>query len=140
MAKTEKKTEKKVADNQKYYGTGRRKTSVARVWISQGSGNVVINGDEDYFDSAILKMIINQPFAALDRLGAFDIYCTVKGGGLSGQAGAVRHAISRALVEFSPEFRKTLRKLGFLTRDARKVERKKYGRHKARKATQFSKR
>ena len=124
------------------YGTGRRKDAVARVWIKPGNGNVVINGRkiEVYFARPVLRMILNQPFMALDRAGAFDVMCTVKGGGLSGQAGAVRHGISRALNNFSAEFHKTLRQGGFLTRDSRVVERKKYGKAKARKSFQFSKR
>ncbi len=122
------------------YATGRRKTSVARVWIKPGKGNISINGKENYFSRATLDMVIGQPFDAVERVDGFDIFCTVKGGGTSGQAGAIRYAISKALLEFSPEYRPTLRKFGLLTRDARKVERKKYGRHKARKATQFSKR
>ena len=124
------------------YGTGRRKDAVARVWIKQGNGNVTVNGRklETYFARPVLRMILNQPFVALDRAGAFDVVCTVKGGGLSGQAGAVRHGISRALDNFSGEFHKTLRSGGFLTRDSRVVERKKYGKAKARRSFQFSKR
>ncbi len=124
------------------YGTGRRKDAVARVWIKPGSGNVTVNGREiaKYFARPVLRMIVNQPFVALDRAGSFDVQCTVKGGGLSGQAGAVRHGISRALDNFSPEFHKVLRSGGFLTRDSRVVERKKYGKRKARRSFQFSKR
>ena len=125
------------------YGTGRRKDSVARVWIKPGSGQVTVNGRgfDDYFARPTLRMIINQPFVALDQLGKFDIVCTVKGGGLSGQAGAVRHGLSRALDHYNPsEHHKTLRKGGFLTRDSRVVERKKYGKAKARRSFQFSKR
>jgi len=124
------------------YGTGRRKNAVARVWIKPGSGKIVINGKviETYFARPVLRMIVNQPFEALDRVNKFDINCTVLGGGLSGQAGAIRHGLSRALDNFSGEFHVTLRKMGFLTRDPRMVERKKYGKAKARRSFQFSKR
>ncbi|NET71235.1 MAG: 30S ribosomal protein S9 [Sphaerospermopsis sp. SIO1G2] len=132
----------KVDDLGRSYGTGRRKDAVARVWVKLGSGKVTINGREldRYFARPVLRMIINQPFNALDRDNKFDVYATVKGGGLSGQAGAIRHGISRALDNFSPEFHSILRKGGFLTRDSRVVERKKYGRAKARRSFQFSKR
>ncbi len=124
------------------YGTGRRKDAVARVWVKPGTGKVTINGrdNERYFARPVLRMIINQPFVALDRDKKFDVIATVKGGGLSGQAGAVRHGISRALDNFSPEFHTVLRRGGFLTRDSRVVERKKYGKAKARRSFQFSKR
>lgn len=124
------------------YGTGRRKDSVARVWLKAGSGNIIVNGKDiaDYFSRGTLRQIILSPFAATNTLGNFDIYCTVKGGGHSGQAGAIKHGLSRALDAFDSEFHSVLRKEGFLTRDPRVVERKKYGRHKARKSTQFSKR
>ena len=125
------------------YGTGRRKDSVARVWIKPGSGKITVKGREveTYFARPTLRMVINQPFDALDQKNKFDVICTVKGGGLSGQAGAVRHGISRALDNYSPsEYHKILRKGGFLTRDSRVVERKKYGRAKARRSFQFSKR
>jgi small subunit ribosomal protein S9 len=124
------------------YGTGRRKDAVARVWIKKGSGNVTVNGLDasQYFARPVLRMVLNQPFVALDRAGAFDVVCTVTGGGLSGQAGAVRLGISRALDRFSPEYHKVLRVGGFLTRDSRVVERKKYGKRKARRSFQFSKR
>lgn len=124
------------------YGTGRRKDATARVWITRGSGKVTVNGKEleQYFARPVLRMIINQPFAALNRAGNFDVVCTVAGGGLSGQAGAVRLGISRALDEYDTEYHKTLRQGGFLTRDARVVERKKPGRAKARRSFQFSKR
>ncbi|NBB82620.1 MAG: 30S ribosomal protein S9 [Alphaproteobacteria bacterium] len=124
------------------YATGRRKESIARVWIKPGSGRMQVNGRdlEVYFARPALRMIINQPFGAADRMNQFDVYCTVVGGGLSGQAGAVRHGISRALVAFEPELRAVLKDGGFLTRDSRKVERKKYGRAKARRSFQFSKR
>jgi small subunit ribosomal protein S9 len=124
------------------YGTGRRKDAVARVWVKPGNGKITVNTKPitDYFARPVLRMIVNQPFAALDRNGKFDVVCTVAGGGLSGQAGAVRHGISRALDNFSPEFHTTLRQMGFLTRDPRAVERKKYGKRKARRSFQFSKR
>ena len=124
------------------YGTGRRKNAIARVWVKPGTGKIVVNGRDQsqYFARPVLRMIINQPFGALDRGDKFDVFATVKGGGLSGQAGAVRHGISRALDRFSPEFHLVLRKGGFLTRDSRVVERKKYGRAKARRSFQFSKR
>ena len=124
------------------YGTGRRKDAVARVWVTRGTGKIVVNGKEldQYFARPVLRMIINQPFATLSRVGNFDVMCTVAGGGLSGQAGAVRLGISRALDEYDTEFHKALRKGGFLTRDSRVVERKKYGKAKARRSFQFSKR
>ncbi len=124
------------------YGTGRRKNAVARVWVKAGTGKVTVNGKmiTEYFARPVLRMIVNQPFAALDRAGKFDVVCTVVGGGLSGQAGAVRHGISRALNLYSTEFHKVLRQMGFLTRDPRMVERKKYGKAKARRSFQFSKR
>ena len=124
------------------YGTGRRKDAVARVWVKAGTGRVTVNGKAitEYFARPVLRMIVNQPFVALDRAGKFDVICTVVGGGLSGQAGAVRHGISRALDLYSAEFHKVLRQMGFLTRDPRMVERKKYGKAKARRSFQFSKR
>ena len=124
------------------YGTGRRKDATARVWIKRGSGKITVNGRtlENYFARPVLRMIINQPFVSLDSVNKFDITVTVLGGGLSGQAGAVRHGISRALDNYDPTFRPTLRKHGYLTRDSRVVERKKYGRAKARRSFQFSKR
>jgi small subunit ribosomal protein S9 len=124
------------------YGTGRRKNAIARVWVKRGNGKIVVNGKgvEEYFARPVLRMIINQPFSAIDRIGNFDIYCTVVGGGLSGQAGAVRLGISRALDEYDSIFHKPLRQGGFLTRDSRVVERKKYGHKKARRSFQFSKR
>ena len=124
------------------YGTGRRKNAVARVWVMRGNGRITVNGKslEHYFVRPVLRMIINQPFAAVDRIGSFDVDVTVVGGGLSGQAGAVRHGISRALDVFNNDFHKQLRQGGFLTRDSRVVERKKYGRRKARRSFQFSKR
>ncbi len=124
------------------YGTGRRKDAVARVWLKKGKGKITVNGKtlEQYFARPVLRMILGQPFDALDEVGKFDVTVTVCGGGLSGQAGAVRHGISRALDNFNPEFHKVLRQGGFLTRDSRVVERKKYGRAKARRRFQFSKR
>ena len=124
------------------YATGKRKDAVARVWIKPGSGKIDVNGRESpiYFARPVLRMLINQPLVAANRLGQFDVRCTVKGGGLSGQAGAVRHGISRALTYFEPALRPLLKQQGFLTRDSRVVERKKYGKHKARKRPQYSKR
>lgn len=124
------------------YATGKKKNAVARVWIKAGSGKVTVNGKdfENYFTRPVLRMIINQPFEVTERAGQFDVVCTVKGGGLSGQASAVRHGISKCLNDYEPELRPTLKKGGFLTRDARVVERKKYGRAKARRSFQFSKR
>ena len=124
------------------YATGRRKESAARVWVKPGSGVVMINGRpiDQYFARPVLQMLLHQPFQVTDRLGQFDVMATVKGGGLSGQAGAVRHGISRALSLYEPELRPALKKVCFLTRDSRKVERKKYGRRKARRSFQFSKR
>lgn len=124
------------------YATGKRKNAIARVWIKRGQGKITVNGRDQsaYFARPVLRMIIGQPFNAADRDTQFDVVCTVKGGGLSGQAGAVRHGISKALILFEPELRGVLKKGGFLTRDSRVVERKKYGRAKARRSFQFSKR
>jgi small subunit ribosomal protein S9 len=124
------------------YGTGRRKDATARVWVKRGSGKITVNGKtlEQYFARPVLRMIINQPFVVLDSQNKFDVMVTVVGGGLSGQAGAVRHGISRALDAYDPSFRPVLRKSGFMTRDSRVVERKKYGKAKARRSFQFSKR
>jgi small subunit ribosomal protein S9 len=124
------------------YATGKRKNAVARVWVKPGNGKIGVNGLESavYFARPVLRMIINQPFVAADRLGQFDVMCTVKGGGLSGQAGALRHGISRALTHYEPGLRALLKGQGFLTRDSRVVERKKYGKHKARRRPQYSKR
>lgn len=124
------------------HAIGRRKTSVARVYLRDGEGTFTVNGRtlEEYFGRETLRMVANQPLDATDKLTAFNILVNVKGGGTSGQAGAVRHAISRALCIHDEELRKVLKPHGFLTRDAREVERKKYGRHKARKRPQFSKR
>lgn len=124
------------------YATGKRKDAIARVWIKPGNGNVQVNGRDwnVYFARPTLRMMINQPFEVTKRLGQYDIMCTVVGGGLSGQAGAVRHGVGKALMNFEPELRATLKSGGFLTRDSRRVERKKYGRRKARRSFQFSKR
>lgn len=124
------------------YATGKRKDAVARVWIKPGKGNVTINEKsiDQYFARPVLKMIINQPFEITNRVNEFDVVCTVKGGGLSGQAGAIKHGISKALNEYEPELRTILKKAGFLTRDDRVVERKKFGKAKARRSYQFSKR
>ena len=124
------------------YATGRRKTSVARVWIKPGSGRVTVNGKDqsEYFARATLRLIIHQPFQVAQREDQFDVVATVTGGGLSGQAGAVQHGIAQALQRYEPGLRSALKLAGFLTRDARMVERKKYGRRKARRSFQFSKR
>ena len=124
------------------YATGRRKNAIARVWIKPGKGEITVNGKRVgvYFARPVLRMLINQPFLVADRYNQFDVFCTVNGGGLSGQAGAVRHGISRALTHYEPELRGILKIAGFLTRDSRAVERKKYGRAKARRSFQFSKR
>ena len=124
------------------YATGRRKDAVARVWLKPGSGKIVVNGrdQEVYFARPTLRLIINQVFDVADRKGQYDVIATVKGGGLSGQAGAVRHGISTALTRYEPSLRTTVKREGFLTRDPRVVERKKYGRAKARRSFQFSKR
>jgi len=124
------------------YATGRRKDAVARVWLKPGTGKVVVNGrdQETYFARPTLRLVINQPFAISEREGQYDIVATVKGGGLSGQAGAVKHGISQALSKYEPALRATVKAAGFLTRDSRVVERKKYGKAKARKSFQFSKR
>ena len=124
------------------YATGKRKDAVARVWIKPGKGMITVNSRplETYFARPVLRMVINQPFSAVARENQYDVICTVKGGGLSGQAGAVRYGISRAIALFEPGLRPTLKKGGFLTRDSRVVERKKYGKRKARRSFQFSKR
>ena len=134
--------EKEVDDFGRSYATGKRKDAVARVWLKQGPGNITINGksSDDYFARPVLRMLINQPLVTSERKEQFDVICSVTGGGLSGQAGAVRHGISKALVLFEPELKKVLKSGGFLTRDSRVVERKKYGRRKARRSFQFSKR
>lgn len=124
------------------YATGRRKDAVARVWVKPGTGKVTVNGrdQEIYFARPSLRLVLNQPFDITDRKGQYDVVATVKGGGLSGQAGAVKHGISQALTRYEPALRSTVKAAGFLTRDARVVERKKYGRAKARRSFQFSKR
>ncbi len=134
--------ERKVDGQGRAYATGKRKNAVARVWVKPGTGKIVVNGRaiEVYFARPVLRMLINQPFQATRSERQFDVTCTVAGGGLSGQAGALRHGISRALTFFDPTMRSPLKAGGFLTRDPRVVERKKYGKHKARRSTQFSKR
>ncbi len=134
--------EPKIDAQGRAYATGRRKESVARVWLKPGAGRITVNGREvdTYFARPVLRMIMNQPFEAAGRAQQFDVTCTVKGGGLSGQAGAVRHGISRAMVAYDPTLRPALKAGGFLTRDSRRVERKKYGLAKARRSFQFSKR
>ena len=124
------------------YATGRRKDAVARVWVKPGTGKITINGrdQEVYFARPTLRLIINQPFDITDRTGQYDVVATVKGGGLSGQAGAVKHGISQAITKYEPALRAALKAAGFLTRDSRTVERKKYGKAKARRSFQFSKR
>ncbi len=124
------------------YATGRRKDAVARVWLKPGSGQIIVNGRDQavYFARPTLRLVINQPFDVADRNGQYDVVATVKGGGLSGQAGAVKHGIAQALSRFEPALRTTVKQAGFLTRDPRVVERKKYGRAKARRSFQFSKR
>ena len=133
---------RKVDAQGRSYATGKRKNAVARVWVKPGSGKITVNGREfaTYFARPVLQMILRQPIFAAARDGQFDIDATVAGGGLSGQAGAVRHGISKALTYFEPGLRSVLKKGGFLTRDSRVVERKKYGKAKARKSFQFSKR
>ncbi len=124
------------------YATGKRKDAVARVWVKPGSGKIVVNTRpiEVYFARPVLRMMIQQPLVTANRQGQFDVICKVSGGGLSGQAGALRHGLSKALTEYEPELRGVLKKAGFLTRDSRVVERKKYGSKKARRSFQFSKR
>ncbi|HET9458495.1 MAG TPA: 30S ribosomal protein S9 [Sphingomicrobium sp.] len=124
------------------YATGRRKDAIARVWLKPGSGRILVNGREQevYFARPSLRLVINQPFDIADRRGQYDVVATVKGGGLSGQAGAVKHGISQALTRYEPALRAVIKQAGFLTRDPRVVERKKYGRAKARRSFQFSKR
>ena len=133
---------KKVDKQGRAYATGKRKDAVARVWVKPGNGKIMVNTREVevYFARPVLRMMIQQPLVAAGRNGQYDVVCTVAGGGLSGQAGAVRHGISKALTNFEPDLRGVLKKGGFLTRDSRTVERKKYGRAKARKSFQFSKR
>ena len=125
-----------------YLGTGRRKKSIARVRLMEGKGNITVNGKtlDEYFGTEILKVIVNQPFSVTNTIGKYDVICKVEGGGFTGQAGAIRHGIARALNEANSEYRPALKSNGFLTRDPRMKERKKYGLKKARKAPQFSKR
>ncbi|MBA3896434.1 MAG: 30S ribosomal protein S9 [Sphingomonadaceae bacterium] len=133
----------KIVDAQgRAYATGRRKDAVARVWLKPGTGKITVNGrdSEVYFARPTLRLVINQPFGVAEREGQYDVVCTVKGGGLSGQAGALKHGISQALTKFEPVLRAPVKAAGFLTRDSRTVERKKYGRAKARRSFQFSKR
>ena len=134
--------EKKLDSLGRSYSTGKRKSSIARVWLKRGSGLVKINGKEEnkYFSSKSHRILLNQPLVLSQRKSEIDIICTVVGGGLSGQAGAIRHGIARALVKFEPDLRKNLKSKGLLTRDSRIVERKKYGKAKARRSYQFSKR
>jgi small subunit ribosomal protein S9 len=134
--------EKEIDAQGRSYATGRRKDAVARVWVKPGSGKITVNGrdQETYFARPTLRLVINQPFDVADRKGQYDVIATVKGGGLSGQAGAVKHGISQALTKQEPALRSAVKAAGFLTRDSRAVERKKYGRAKARKSFQFSKR
>ena len=132
-----------ILDNkERSYATGKRKNSIARVWLKKGEGKISINGKslKDYFSRPVLQMIVNQPLEIIQSVGNYDIKATVKGGGLSGQAGALRHGISKALILYDVELRKALKKVGFLTRDSRVVERKKAGLAKARRSYQFSKR
>jgi small subunit ribosomal protein S9 len=131
-----------VAETSQYYGTGRRKSATARVYLKPGAGDIIVNKRkiEDYFLSEMHRMIIRQPLHLTDTAGKFDILVNVDGGGFAGQAGAVRHGVTRALIEFNPEFRTRLKKAGFVTRDPRAKERKKYGQKGARKRFQFSKR
>ena len=133
---------KKVDKQGRAYATGKRKDAVARVWIKPGAGKIVVNTREVevYFARPVLRMLIQQPLVASNRTGQFDVVCSVSGGGLSGQAGAVRHGLSKALTLYEPELRSALKRGGFLTRDSRVVERKKYGKMKARRSFQFSKR
>nr|WP_295740488.1 30S ribosomal protein S9 [uncultured Acidocella sp.] len=140
-AQPQKREPKKDAQGRSY-ATGRRKNAIARVWVKPGKGEIIVNGKTApvYFARPVLRMLITQPFLVADRYNQFDVYCTVTGGGLSGQAGAVRHGISRALTLFEPDLRPILKAAGFLTRDSRMVERKKYGKPKARRSFQFSKR
>lgn len=134
--------EPKIDAQGRSYATGKRKDAIARVWIKPGTGKIKVNGREStvYFARPVLRMLMNQPFVVANRQDQYDVVCTVAGGGLSGQAGAVRHGISKALTYFEPALRSVLKKEGFLTRDARVVERKKYGHKKSRRSFQFSKR
>ena len=131
-----------MAETQSFYGTGRRKSSTARVRLIPGKGQIVVNSKplDQYFGRETARMIVRQPFATLELIDRFDVNVNVRGGGPSGKAGAIRHGITRALLQYDGSFRPTLRKAGYVTRDARAVERKKYGLHKARKRPQYSKR
>jgi small subunit ribosomal protein S9 len=142
VVSTQPKREPKRDELGRSYATGRRKESTARVWIKPGKGEIIVNGKRvvQYFARPVLRMLLTQPFLVADRYNQFDVFCTVTGGGLSGQAGAVRHGISRALTYYEPDLRSILKVAGFLTRDSRAVERKKYGKAKARRSFQFSKR
>jgi small subunit ribosomal protein S9 len=142
VVSTQPKREPKRDELGRSYATGRRKESTARVWIKPGKGEIIVNGKKvvQYFARPVLRMLLTQPFLVADRYNQFDVFCTVTGGGLSGQAGAVRHGISRALTYYEPDLRSILKVAGFLTRDSRAVERKKYGKAKARRSFQFSKR
>ena len=139
---TEELPEPQIDAHGRAYATGKRKDAIARVWITRGNGKITVNGrdQETYFARPVLRMMLQQPFEVAERKDEFDVVCTVKGGGLSGQAGAVRHGISKALTLYEPALRKPLKAEGFLTRDSRVVERKKYGKKKARRSFQFSKR
>ncbi|MEJ8573740.1 30S ribosomal protein S9 [Microbaculum marinum] len=134
--------EQKLDAQGRAYATGKRKDAVARVWVKPGNGAITVNGKElaTYFARPVLRMVLQQPLVAANRQNQYDVVCTVTGGGLSGQAGAVRHGLSKALTNFEPDLRPILKKGGFLTRDSRVVERKKYGKRKARRSFQFSKR
>jgi small subunit ribosomal protein S9 len=131
-----------MANEKFFYATGRRKTSSARIFLTAGSGKMVINGQnpDNYLTRAVSRMVVDTPFEAVNQIGKFDVNITVAGGGETGQAGAIRHGITRALIAFNPEFKDALKKAGFVTRDPRMVERKKYGKHGARRSCQFSKR
>lgn len=139
---SEENVQSKVDSLGRTYGTGRRKESVARVWLKPGKGQITVNGRNmaEYFSRSVLQTLVLQPFTLANRLGRYDVFCTIRGGGLSGQAGALRHGISRALVDYEPELRSMLKAAGMMTRDSRSVERKKYGLMKARRSFQFSKR
>ena len=139
---SEENVQSKVDSLGRTYGTGRRKESVARVWLKPGKGQIMVNGRNmaEYFSRSVLQTLVLQPFTLANRLGRYDVFCTIRGGGLSGQAGALRHGISRALVDYEPELRSVLKAAGMMTRDSRSVERKKYGLMKARRSFQFSKR
>jgi small subunit ribosomal protein S9 len=132
----------KLDEHGRAYATGKRKNAIARVWVKPGPGKITVNGKEHeaYFARPVLRMILKQPLVLVNRSSQYDVVCTVTGGGLSGQAGAVRHGLSRALTLYEPDLRPTLKKAGFLTRDSRVVERKKFGKAKARRSFQFSKR